>query len=153
MNDNANVVLSVNPSQPLFELVLKPLELSGIRGVAGVVKQSVMVVRLANNASSRGSLQSALAESGGMDLVQAASANAVALNKVPSFGQAQSEKVDTVFQKMPLCRVEARAHLSSELRVVEISVVSDASANFATQPRRVAGSSVRFAETNLCRSS
>ena len=101
-----------------------------------------MVVSFANDASSCGSLQSALAKSGGMDLVQAASANAVALDKISSFGQVQPQKVNAVLQQMLLFRVASRAHLSAILRVVEVGVMANASADLAVQTRSVARSGV-----------
>ena len=101
-----------------------------------------MVVSFANDASSCGSLQSALAKSGGVNFVQAASANAVALDKISSLGQVQPQKVDAVLQQVLLLRVAPRAHLSSVLRVVEVGVMADASADLAVQTRSVARSGV-----------
>ena len=102
----------------------------------------MVVVGLADDTPSRRSLQSALAKSGGMNFVQAASANAVALDKISAFGQVQPQKMNAVLQQVLLFWVASRAHLSAVLRVVEVGVMANASADLAVQTRSVARSGV-----------
>ena len=102
----------------------------------------MVVVGLADDTPSRRSLQSALAKSGGMNFVQAASANAVALDKISAFGQVQPQKMNAVLQQVLLFWVASRAHLSAILRVVKVGVMANASTDLAVQTRSVARSGV-----------